>query len=52
MTAAAVTLTASPASGSTFAGRSGGGCPGMATCTLTMTAHTSVNTDFLGVPLP
>src|SRR5213079_2684458 len=34
----AVTLTATPATGSTFAGWSGGGCTGTSTCTVTMTA--------------
>ena len=34
----AVTLTATPATGSTFAGWSGGGCTGTGTCTVTVTA--------------
>ena len=37
----AVTLTATPASGSTFAGWSGGGCTGTGTCTMTVTATTN-----------
>jgi hypothetical protein len=42
----AVTLTATPASGSTFAGWSGGGCSGTGTCTVTMNAATSVTATF------
>jgi hypothetical protein len=42
----AVTLTASPSFGSTFAGWSGGGCSGTGTCTVTMTAATSVTATF------
>ncbi|MBI2205680.1 MAG: matrixin family metalloprotease [Candidatus Rokubacteria bacterium] len=42
----AVTLSASPASGSTFAGWSGGGCTGAGTCTVTTTASTSVTATF------
>jgi len=38
----AVTLTASPATGSTFTGWSGGGCSGTGACTVTMTATTTV----------
>src|SRR5206468_3414929 len=42
-----VTLTASPAGGSTFAGWSGGGCSGSGTtCTVTMNAATSVTATF------
>ena len=41
-----VTLTANPAAGSTFAGWSGGGCSGTGTCTVTMSADTSVTADF------
>jgi hypothetical protein len=42
----AVTLTATPASGSTFAGWSGGGCTGTGTCTVTVTATTTVTATF------
>jgi hypothetical protein len=42
-----VTLTESPAAGSTFAGWSGGGCSGTATtCQVTVTADTSVTATF------
>src|SRR5208283_3647371 len=41
-----VTLTASPASGSTFAGWSGGGCSGTGTCSVTMYVATSVTATF------
>jgi hypothetical protein len=41
-----VTLTATPAAGSTFGGWSGGGCSGTGTCTVTMTAATSVTAEF------
>jgi len=41
-----VTLTASPAGGSTFAGWSGGGCTGTGTCVVTITAATSVTATF------
>jgi hypothetical protein len=41
-----VTLTATPASGSTFAGWSGGGCNGAEPCTVTMTADTTVTATF------
>ena len=41
-----VTLTASPNSGYTFTGWSGGGCSGTGTCTVTMTAATSVTAYF------
>jgi hypothetical protein len=43
---APVTLTATPASGSTFAGWSGGGCSGPGSCTMTMNANTSVTATF------
>jgi len=42
----AVTLTATPASGSTFAGWSGGGCAGTGTCTVNVTATTTVTATF------
>jgi hypothetical protein len=41
-----VTLTASAASGSTFAGWSGGGCAGTGTCMVTLTAATAVTATF------
>ena len=42
----AVTLTAAPASGSTFSGWSGGGCSGAATCEITLAADTQVTATF------
>jgi hypothetical protein len=42
----AVTLTATPATGSTFAGWSGGGCSGTGTCTVTVTSTTTVTATF------
>ncbi len=42
----AVTLTATPATGSTFTGWAGGGCTGTGTCTVTMTAATAVTATF------
>ncbi len=41
-----VTLTATPAAGSTFAGWSGGGCSGTGTCQVTMSAAESVTATF------
>ena len=41
-----VTLTATPANGSTFEGWTGGGCPGTGTCTITLTANTTVFARF------
>ncbi|HLB36089.1 MAG TPA: hypothetical protein VJL31_05940, partial [Gemmatimonadales bacterium] len=41
-----VTLTARPATGSTFAGWSGGGCTGTGACTLTLTSTTIVTATF------
>jgi uncharacterized delta-60 repeat protein len=51
---AAVTLTASPAAGSAFAGWSGAGCSGAGTCALTMGADQAVTATFdaLGPPPP
>jgi glucose/arabinose dehydrogenase len=40
------TLTATAASGSTFAGWSGGGCSGTGTCTVTVNANTTVTATF------
>lgn len=45
-----VTLTAAPASGSVFAGWSGGGCSGTGTCTVTMSAAQSVTATFNTAP--
>ena len=42
----AVTLTASPAVGSSFAGWTGGGCTGTGTCVVTLTAATAVTATF------
>jgi alpha-tubulin suppressor-like RCC1 family protein len=41
-----VTLTAAPSSGSLFAGWSGGGCTGTGTCTVTVSAATTVDARF------
>ena len=41
-----VTLTASPAAGSAFAGWSGGGCSGAGSCTLTMSADQTTTASF------
>lgn len=41
-----LTLTATPSTGSTFAGWSGGGCSGTGTCTVTMNAATTVTATF------
>ncbi|MGP0048456.1 MAG: InlB B-repeat-containing protein [Solirubrobacteraceae bacterium] len=47
-----VTLTAAAASGSSFAGWSGGGCTGTGTCTVTMTAAQAVTATFTSNPPP
>ncbi len=47
-----VTLTASPASGSTFAGWEGAGCSGTGTCTVTMNAAEAVTAVFSAIPQP
>jgi hypothetical protein len=46
-----VTLTASPAAGSTFAGWSGGGCSGTASCQLTLNGDQTVTATFAGTAL-
>lgn len=45
-----VTLTATPAHGSAFAGWSGGGCSGTGTCQATMNGNTSVTATFASTP--
>jgi Divergent InlB B-repeat domain/PASTA domain len=45
-----VTLSASPATGSAFAGWSGGGCSGTAPCVVTMSGNTSVTATFSLIP--
>ncbi len=45
-----VTLTATPAAGSSFAGWSGSGCSGTSTCTMIMSAARTVNAEFAVVP--
>ena len=47
---ASVTLTATPASGSVFAGWSGGDCSGRGTCTVELTADTTVTATFNQLP--
>jgi hypothetical protein len=47
-----VTLSESPASGSTFAGWSGAGCSGTGTCTVTMNAAQTVTAAFNAIPKP
>jgi hypothetical protein len=49
---ASVTLAASAATGSSFAGWSGGGCSGTGACTLTITADTAVTATFDAIPAP
>lgn len=44
-----VTLTATPAAGSTFAGWSGGGCSGTGSCVVTMSSDQSVTSTFTAV---
>ncbi len=45
-----VTLTAAPATGSTFTGWSGAGCSGTSTCTVIMSEARAVNAEFAVVP--
>jgi hypothetical protein len=45
-----VTLTATPGAGSTFAGWSGSGCSGTATCVVVMSQNRSVTATFNAVP--
>jgi hypothetical protein len=48
-----VTLTAAPASGSTFTGWSGGGCSGTGTCQVSLTTDVAVTATFSAVvPVP
>jgi DNA-binding beta-propeller fold protein YncE len=49
---AALTLTATPAAGSTFAGWSGGGCAGTGPCHLTIEAATAITASFDANPPP
>jgi hypothetical protein len=48
----AVTLTATPSSGSSFAGWSGAGCSGTSSCTVTMNAAQTVIASFTVLPAP
>ena len=45
-----VTLSATPASGSSFAGWSGGGCNATGECALTLTSNTSITATFDQIP--
>jgi IPT/TIG domain/Divergent InlB B-repeat domain len=47
-----VTLTAAPNAGSGFAGWSGGGCSGIGSCVVTMSANTTVTAVFNANPSP
>jgi len=47
-----VTLTATPDTGNSFAGWSGGGCAGMGSCVVTMNAATTVTATFTAPPPP
>ncbi len=45
-----VTLTATPASGSSFAGWAGGGCSGTGTCTVTISSDQTITASFTANP--
>jgi len=47
-----VTLTATPANNSTFAGWTGGGCTGIGTCSVNLTANTAVSARFDLITFP
>jgi hypothetical protein len=47
-----VVLTATPSTGSSFAGWSGGGCAGSSTCTVSMNASKTVTATFTFIPPP
>jgi uncharacterized repeat protein (TIGR02543 family) len=47
-----VTLTATPTTGATFTGWSGGGCSGTGTCAVTLSAATTVTATFSSTPPP
>jgi hypothetical protein len=47
-----VTLTATPAAGSVFAGWSGGGCSGTGTCTRQISSNTTITATFNTAPPP
>ncbi len=47
-----ITLSATPAAGSTFTGFSGGGCSGASACTLTLGSDQSVTASFAQAPPP
>jgi Divergent InlB B-repeat domain len=49
---ATVTLTATPAAGSAFAGWSAPGCPGTGACQVTLGAPTTLNAEFILAPVP
>jgi Divergent InlB B-repeat domain/Bacterial Ig-like domain len=47
-----VTLTATPATGSSFTGWTGGGCSGTSTCQVTLNSATSVSASFADIAAP
>ena len=49
---ASVTLTATPETGSAFAGWSGGGCSGTGFCQVILNSATTVNAEFVPAPVP